>query len=62
MTYNFDPERWHDAHLAALQARRERGELDEAAFEAERAELARRYEELVERLDGTYQMPPPRQE
>lgn len=62
MTYNFDPERWHEAHLAALEARRERGELDAAAFEAERAELARRYEDLVERLDGTYQMPPPRQE
>ena len=43
MTYNFDPERWHDAHLASIEVRRERGELDDESFEAERAELARRY-------------------
>ena len=57
MTYNFDPDRWLEAHRAALEARRDRGELDEAAFSSACAELERRYEALVARLDGTYEIP-----
>ena len=57
MTYNFDPDRWLAAHRAALEARRDRGELDPAAFDSASAELERRYEELVARLDGTYEIP-----
>ena len=57
MTYNFDPDTWLSAHRAALEARRDRGELDEAAFEAELEDLERRYEEMVARLDGTYEIP-----
>lgn len=62
MTYNFDPDRWYASHRAVLEARRERGELDDQALEAELAELEHRYEELVERLDGTYEIPPRRPE
>jgi hypothetical protein len=40
-----------------LAARHARGEIDQAAFEQALAELDRRYEELVSRLDGTYQLP-----
>lgn len=57
MTYNFDPERWLADRLELLQVRRERGELDEAAYLEARAALERRYEELVARLDGTYRLP-----
>ena len=57
MTYNFDPDRWLEAHRAALGARRERGEIDDVTFAAELAELERRYEEMVARLDGTYEIP-----
>lgn len=57
MTYNFDPDRWLESHLAALEARRERGEIDDTRFEEERLELDRRYEEMVARLDGTYEIP-----
>jgi hypothetical protein len=57
VTYNFDPDRWLEAHRAALEARRDRGDLDEAAFGVACAELDRRYEELVARLDGTYEIP-----
>ncbi len=57
MTYNFDPEAWLERHLAALEARRERGEIDDPTFQAERAELDRRYDEMVARLDGTYEIP-----
>ncbi len=57
MTYNFDPERWLDAHRAALDARRARGEIDAETHALELAELERRYEEMLTRLDGTYQLP-----
>jgi hypothetical protein len=62
MTYNFDPERWYASHRAVLEARRERGELDDQELEVELAELEHRYEELVERLDRTYEIPPRRPE
>ena len=57
MTYNFDPDRWLEAHRAVLEGRRDRGEIDVATFEAEILELDRRYEEMVARLDGTYGIP-----
>jgi hypothetical protein len=56
MTYNFDPDRWLEMHRAALNARRERGEIGEATFAEEWAELDRRHEEMVRRLDGTYEI------
>jgi hypothetical protein len=62
VTYNFDPDRWLEAHRAVLMARRDRGELDDAAFEAELVELDKRYEEMVARLDGTYEIPQDRTE
>ncbi len=57
MTYNFDPERWLEAHRAVLEGRRDRGEIDEATVEAEILELDRRFDEMVARLDGTYEIP-----
>jgi hypothetical protein len=57
VTYNFDPERWLEAHRAVLEARRDRGESDDADFEAALVELDRRYEEIIARLDGTYEIP-----
>jgi len=57
MTYNFDPDRWLETHRAALEARLNRGEIDEASFKAELEELDRRYDEMVARLDGTYEIP-----
>jgi hypothetical protein len=60
MTYNFDPDRWFESHLAALEARKQRGEIDEQTFQVEKLELDHRYEEMVNRLDGTYEIPPSR--
>jgi thiamine biosynthesis lipoprotein ApbE len=57
MTYNFDPERWYENHLALLERGRRLGELDEGAFEDAVAALDREYEAMVARLDGTYQIP-----
>jgi len=62
MTYNFDPDRWYESHRAALEGRRERGELDEREFVAALQDLERRYEEMLDRLDGTYEIPGKRAE
>jgi hypothetical protein len=57
MTYNFDPERWYDNERAALKARgREQG-WSAAELEAALEDLERRYEEMLRRLDGSYQIP-----
>ena len=60
MTYNFDPEAWLERQRAAVEARFAGGEIDDAAREAELGEIERRYEEMVARLDGTYEIPPTR--
>lgn len=57
MTYNFDPEAWLERQLSALDARRGDSEIDTAAQAAEREELHRRYDAMVSRLDGTYEIP-----
>ncbi len=57
MTYNFDPEHWYEIQRRALDARRRRGELDDDEAAAALADLEQRYEEMLERLDGTYQIP-----
>ncbi|HVN31909.1 MAG TPA: hypothetical protein VMT45_07970 [Thermoanaerobaculaceae bacterium] len=57
MTYNFDPDRWYENQKALLAARRARGELDEKAFAEGLDELERRYEEMLSRLDGSFQLP-----
>lgn len=60
MTYNFDPDRWLETHRAAAEARHVRGEIDEVTLTAELLDLDRRYEEMVTRLDGTYEILPDR--
>jgi hypothetical protein len=62
MTYNFDPDRWLEANRAALAARRDRGEINEAEYETGLRELDRRYEDMITRLDGTYEIPAGRPE
>ena len=57
MTYNFDPEAWLDRQRAALQARLDRGEIDPSVYETESETLDRRYEDMLARLDGTYEIP-----
>lgn len=57
MTYNFDPDRWYDNEFAYISARRSSGELSQAEYDAAIAELDRKYDEMMERLDGSYQLP-----
>lgn len=57
MTYNFDVDRWFENQKALLEARLAKGELDEAAYHAAVEDLDRRAEEMLGRLDGTFQGP-----
>ena len=54
MTYNFDPDRWYENQRRALEARRERGELDDGAYQAGLDDLERRYDEMTSRLDKPF--------
>lgn len=57
MTYNFDPDRWYANERAALEECRRLEAWSEADYEAALEDLDRRYDEMVRRLDGTYQIP-----
>ena len=58
MTYNFDPDRWYEDQRQLLETRRRDGALDAAAFEEAVRELDRRYEAMIARLDGTFELSP----
>ena len=57
MTYNFDPEKWYEMEKRVLDRRLEEGKLDRRAYEKALDVLDRRYEEMLDRLDGSYQIP-----
>ena len=57
MTYNFDPDLWYENHRALLEAKKAAGELDDRSFQQAAEQLNRDYDEMVVRLDGTYQLP-----
>lgn len=56
MTYNFDPDRWLDNELTALELQRKSGRLNEADYDKRKDQLLDRYDEMVTRLDGTYRI------
>lgn len=58
MTYNFDADRWLDNELAAIVHQVQHGRLTEAEAEVCRQALFARYDDMVDRLDGTYRIPP----
>ncbi len=58
MTYNFDPDEWYDRELAFIEGRHRRGELDDAQLTQAVEDLDRRYDEMTDRLDGTYRIGP----
>ena len=57
MTYNFDPDKWYDIERELLEGRLRQGEISEQAFKRAVEELDRRYDEMLDRLDGSYQIP-----
>jgi hypothetical protein len=57
VTYNFDADRWYENQKLLLAARRERGEIDDAALAEALEDLERRYDEMLSRLDGSFRLP-----
>jgi hypothetical protein len=57
MTYNFDPDRWYEDERGMLEARFKAGGMNPPEYEDALRELDRRYDEILKRLDGTYQIP-----
>ncbi len=56
MTYNFDPDRWYENERAAIESRYRSGEISQPAYEEAIQDLDRRYDEMLDRLNGTYQI------
>jgi hypothetical protein len=56
MTYNFDPDRWYENQRRALDARRDRGELEDAAYQLAVASLEARYDEMLARLNKPFEV------
>jgi hypothetical protein len=57
LTYNFDPDRWYERERSRLELEHLDGRLGDAELESALAALEERYEEMVDRLDGTFQIP-----
>jgi hypothetical protein len=60
VTYNFDPERWYENQRRLLELRHDSAEVDDQAFAELVEDLDRRYEEMLTRLDQSFQLPPVR--
>ena len=58
MTYNFDPDRWYENERALIEHRYKTGEIADTEYEDAIGDLDRRYNDMLDRLDGTYQLPP----
>ena len=57
MTYNFDPERWHENEYSALETLYRNGKITDTEFKEQCSNLQKRYEEMLSRLNGTYKIP-----
>lgn len=56
MTYNFDPEKWYRNELEFISTEYKSGKITQEAFKSALAELEKKYEQMCDRLDGTYQI------
>ncbi len=53
MTYNFDPYRWYNNELDAIERLFQSGELKESEYTKQLADLEVRFDDMMNRLDGT---------
>ena len=56
MTYNFDPDRWYKNELEFIKTEYNSDKITKQEFKSALKELRKRYEEMCDRLDGTYQI------
>ena len=59
MTYNFDPDRWYDDEYRLLQLALKQGRMTAAEFDRRVETLSGKYDDMIARLDGTYELPEP---
>ena len=57
MTYNFDPDRWYENERLAIDERWRSGKMNAREYNDAIADLDCRFDEMLDRLDGTYQIP-----
>jgi hypothetical protein len=57
MSYNFDPDRWYENERALIEHRYKTDEITGREYEDAISDLDRRYNDMLDRLDGTYQLP-----
>ena len=62
MTYNFDPERWYDNERLAIDSDFRAGKITPRQYREALDDLDERFDGMLERLDGTYQIPVRRRE
>ena len=56
MTYNFDPDQWYKNEFEFIKTEYKLGKITKQEFRSKLKELERRYDEMCNRLDGTYQI------
>ncbi len=56
MTYNFDPDRWYKNELEFIKTKYKSDKITKQEFKSALKELEKRYEEMCDRLDGTYRI------
>jgi len=56
MTYNFDPDRWYETERSFLDHRFALGQISEKELDDSLDALWKRYEDMLDRLDGTYRI------
>lgn len=56
MTYNFDPDKWHENEVALLQERLRKKQITPGQYDNLIQDLEQQLEKMWARLDGTYQV------
>ncbi len=56
MTYNFDPDRWYENERNAIEEEHRSGKKSARQTNDAIDDLQRRHDEMMDRLDGTYQI------
>ncbi len=57
MTYNFDPDRWYENERLVIDVRFRSGKMNAREYKDAIDDLDCRYDDMLDRLDGTYQIP-----
>jgi len=57
VTYNFNPDRWYDNERLVIDERFRSGKINAREYKDAIDDLDCLYDDMLDRLDGTYQLP-----